>query len=406
MSRYTLYRDGLLATMTDSSYGLIADGTIVIENGMIVWIGASKLVPQEYLDQSMQFSIEGYCITPGLIDCHTHLIYADNRANEFEERIQGASYENLHHKKRGIYSTVEAVNKASIESLFIESAKRLVQFIKEGVTTIEIKSGYGLNLENERKMLIVAKKLAEHFQIDIQKTFLGAHALPSEFKDKNSYIEYLLTKVIPILHQEQLLDALDGFCDEIAFNTQELEPLFRWAHNHHIPVKLHADQLSKTQGVELAAHYNALSVDHLEHLDEAGILRLKEKDIVAVLLPCAYYYLKMQKSPPIELLRQHQVRMAVSTDCNPGTSPSVSLLVAMNMSCVLFGLTPLEALQGVTVHAAKAVGLAERVGQLRTGFQADFVIWDIQHPKELAASLYDNRCLKVIKKGTPIYERN
>lgn len=400
-----IWRDAMLVTMTRNDYGLIENGAVVVENGWIKWVGPAAALPEQYTENSVQFLMSGLCITPSLIDCHTHLVYAGNRAEEFEAKLQGASYESLHQNKSGIYHTVAEVREASYDALFAQSAKRLKQFIKEGVTAIEIKSGYGLDLINERKILQVAKNLAEHFQIDVQKTFLGAHALPPEYTSNKDYMDYLVSDMLPTLHHENLIDAIDGFCDKIAFSAQDLAPMFEWAYANNIPIKLHVDQLSQTQGIQLAAKYNALSVDHLEYLDENGIKILKEKDTVAVLLPGAYYYSQAQRKPPVELLRKHNIKMAVSTDCNPGTSPTTSILNILNMACLLFKLTPLEALQGVTVHAAKAMDLANRMGQLQAGLQADFVIWDIDHPRALCASMNDNRCVQVIKKGIPIYDR-
>lgn len=400
-----IWRDATLVTMTRNHYGLIPNGALVVENGWIKWVGPAADLPAQYNENCLQFLMSGLCITPGLIDCHTHLVYAGNRAEEFEAKLQGTSYESLHQKNGGIYQTVAAVRAASYDSLFAASAKRFTQFIKEGVTSIEIKSGYGLDLDNERKILQVARDLGNQFQIDVQKTFLGAHALAPEFAKNKDYIQHLVSVILPTLVQEGLIDAVDAFCDKIAFNPEELTPMFDWAIKNNLPVKLHADQLSHTRGIQLAAKYNASSVDHLEYLDENGVALIKEKDTVAVLLPGTYYYSQADRKPPVELLRKHNIKMAISTDCNPGTSPTTSLLSMLNMACILFKLTPLEALQGVTVHAAKAMDLAGRVGQLQAGLQADFVIWDIDHPRALCASINDNRCVQVIKKGIPIYDR-
>lgn len=406
MTKMDIWHDAKLVTMLPSQdYGLIEQGAMVIHQGKIEWIGQQQALPKKYEERGQFHSAKGYCITPGLIDCHTHVVYAGDRAEEFELRQKGWSYAALSESGKGIYSTVDATRKISEKALLMQSAKRVVQFLQEGVTTLEIKSGYGLDFETERKILSVAKQLMQLFPIDIQTTFLGAHVLPKEFMSKKAYLDYILEQVLPKLIAENLIDAIDGFCDKIAFDINELDNFYRQVQQYHLPIKLHAEQLSHQGGAELAAKYHALSADHLEYIDEHGVKALKEADCVAVLLPGAHYYMKEKQLPPIKLFRDYQVPMALATDANPGTSPTISLLLMMNMGCILFDLSPLEALQGVTKHAAKALGLSHQKGQLSQGFVADFVLWDIDHPGELSYRFGDNKCYQVIKNGNSVYEK-
>ncbi|WP_445971445.1 imidazolonepropionase [Candidatus Berkiella aquae] len=397
--QYAIWQDATLITMNSySDYGLIEKGAIVVEQGKIIWVGPEQALPNAFTKQAEIHSANGHFITPGLIDCHTHLVYSGNRVSEFEARLQGV-------KKGGILTTVAATREANFTVLYEAAAKRLQQMLEAGVTTVEIKSGYGLQLEAERKILQVARALSENFPVTIQNTFLGAHVLPSEFENKQQYIRELVDNVLPLLLQEGLVDAVDGFCETGAFSAIELESLYTFAKQNNMPIKVHAEQLSRGEGAHLAARFKAVSADHLEYLDEAGVIALKSAGCTAVLLPGAYYFLQQDQKPPIELLRKYQVPMALATDCNPGTSPTTSLLLMMNMGCLLFKLTPLEALQAVTLHAASALNLAHCKGKLAIGYDADFVLWNIQSPTELAYHFGDNCCEKVVKQGKVAYAR-
>ena len=366
-------------------YGQFEHAAVGIKSGKIAWIGTHEQMAP-YLSQYQNHQItdaNGYWLTPGLIDCHTHIVYGGNRSNEFEARLHGASYQDIAAQGGGIVATVSATRAASIEALFIQSEKRLLALIKEGVTSIEIKSGYGLNLETERKMLTVARQLGEKHNIHVSTTYLAAHALPAEYKARaDDYIEQVCAW-LPILHSEGLVDAVDGFCESIAFSAEQIKRVFEVARALGLPVKLHSEQLSDIGGSALVAEYKGLSSDHLEHLSEDDIKKMAASNTVAVLLPGAFYTLRDTKLPPIDALRKHQVPMAVSTDCNPGTSPLTSLLLAMNMGCTLFYLTPEEVLAGVTVHAAQALGLTEK-GKIEVGCDADLVLWDITRLADLA----------------------
>lgn len=396
----TLWHDAHLVTMDGpNDFAIIENGAMVIDESQIVWIGKEADLPQHYRQQAQCHSAGGRFITPGLIDCHTHLVYAGKRVAEFEQRLKGIK------TFGGILTTVQATRNATFAELYEVAAKRLQAMLEGGVTTIEIKSGYGLNLEAERKTLQVAKALSENYPVNIKTTFLGAHVLPSEFTNHQQYIQYLINEVLPTLIHEGLVDAVDGFCEKGAFSAEDLEPLFTFAKENRLPIKIHAEQLSNGQGPALAAQFNAVSADHLEHLDEAGVLKLQASGTVAVLLPGAYYFLQQTDKPPVALLRKYHVPMALSTDANPGTSPTVSLLLMMNMGCLLFGLTPLEALQGVTIHAAKALNMEKHKGKLAVGYDADFVLWDITSPSELCYHFGENCCEKVIKKGKVVYAR-
>lgn len=391
-----------LATMVSGNpYGIVHDAALVVSQGKIAWVGLRKDLPQDLLSGAQQvFDVKGGWVTPGLIDCHTHLVYGGNRAREFEMRLKGVSYEEIARKGGGIRSTVAATRAADEATLFRESAKRLLSLTTEGVTTVEIKSGYGLDLETESKMLRVARLLGEKFPVTVCPTYLGAHALPPEFEgDSDGYIEFVCRDVLPKLASENLATAVDAFCEKIAFTPDQTERVFKAALEHGLKVKLHAEQLSDQGGASLAAKYSALSADHLEYLSEAGAQALGQSGTVAVLLPGASYYLRESRIPPVDLMRRYAIPMAVSTDCNPGTSPVGSLLLMVNMACTIFRLTPEEALAGVTRHAAKALGLEKRIGTLEPGKDADFVVWDISEPAELAYTVAFNPCRQVVRHG-------
>ncbi len=392
-----------LATMQPSlaqPYGLLEDGAMVVESDMLYWVGKRNDLPTALFEQcTAHHDAQGALITPGLIDCHTHLVYGGDRAQEFEQRLNGASYEDIAKAGGGIASTVKATRLASSDELQISSERRLRDFLAEGITTIEAKSGYGLALEHERKTLQVARSLAQTYLIDIQTTFLGAHALPPEFAGRSDdYIDEVV-RMLPILASEGLVDAVDAFCEKIGFSVSQTTRVFEAAQQLNIPVKLHAEQLSDSGGTQLAASFGALSCDHLEWLSDKGAAAMAAAGTVAVLLPGAFYFLRETKLPPITLLRQHGVPMAVSTDCNPGTSPCTSLLLMLNMACTLFRLTPKEALAGVTRNAAKALGLHDR-GVLAAGMRADFVLWDVAHPAQLCYNVGANPIIKTVFKGS------
>jgi len=381
----------------ETPYGLIENTAMVIENDYITWIGSEESLPNHY-DYEME-DAEGDYISPGLIDCHTHLIYGGNRIDEFEKRLNGVSYEEIAKSGGGILSTVQATRDAT-EAELIESAnKRLSHLKAEGVTTIEVKSGYGLNTETELKMLSVARTMNVNNDIDVIATFLGAHAIPDEYKNnRDDYIDLIINEMLPKIAEQKMATAVDGFCETIGFQYQEMEKIFIKAKELGLNVKLHAEQLSNQNGAKLAAKYGALSADHLEHLTEDAILNMKEAGTIAVLLPGAYYTLRDSKCPPIDLLRKHKVPMAVATDCNPGSSPVLSLKLMINMASTIFQLTPEEAIAGVTRNAAKALGLRDR-GIIKEGMLADLVRWDIEHPAELAYYVGGNQVKSVIKNG-------
>ena len=374
------------------SIGLIADGAIVIEGERISWVGESSRLPDHYRISSA-IDCQGRLITPGLIDCHTHLVYGGNRAREFELRLNGASYTDIAEAGGGIISTVSATRKAGEASLFNESLPRLERLMSEGVTTVEVKSGYGLDTQNEIKMLAVAKRLGEHTGIRVQKTFLAAHALPPEYDDdKAGYIQAVCDDMLPRAHEAGLVDAVDGFCESIAFSVQQIAKVFDVAANYGIAIKLHAEQLSDLGGAMMAARRGARSVDHLEYLSIEGVKVLSEHGTVAVLLPGAFYFLGETQLPPVAELIDHGVPIAIASDCNPGSSPLTSLLLAMNMACTFFRLPPGLALKGVTLHAAQALGLAHQIGSIECGKFADLVLWNTDEPAALAYHIGLNPC--------------
>jgi imidazolonepropionase len=377
----------------------VDDAALVVDGETLAWVGPRAELPVELLGRcAVQHDVGGALITPGLIDCHTHLVYGGDRANEFEQRLNGATYEEIARAGGGIASTVQATRAASAQELQASSSRRLLHLVNEGVTTIEIKSGYGLALEHERKCLQVARALGQTHAVDVRTTFLGAHAVPGEYAGRtDDYLDAVL-QMLPVLHAEGLVDAVDGFCERIAFSLAQIGRVFAAAQALGLPVKLHAEQLSDSGGAQLASQYHALSADHLEWLSAEGAQAMAAAGTVAVLLPGAFYFLRETKVPPIALLREHGVPMAISTDSNPGSSPCTSVLLMLNMACTLFRLTPEEALAGVTRHAAAALGLTDR-GVLAAGKRADFVLWDVQRPAELAYALGSNPRLKTIFKG-------
>lgn len=387
--RLQVWTRARIATMAADAlepYGFIGDGALAVRDGRIAWVGARSDLPAELRAAAQQHDAGGALVTPGLIDCHTHLVYGGDRAAEFEARLKGASYEEIARAGGGILSTVKATREADEASLQQQSLRRLRALLAEGVTTVEIKSGYGLSLEAEAKCLRVARALGQAERVGVRTTFLGAHALPPEFRGRpDDYIAEVCA-MLPHLHAQGLVDAVDAFCDTIGFSNAQTRRVFQAARALGLPVKLHAEQLSDSAGAELAASFGALSCDHLEWLGEAGVRAMAQAGTVAVLLPGAFYFLRDTRVPPIALLRAHQVPMAVSTDCNPGSSPCTSLLLMLNMACTLFRLTPEEALAGITRHAAKALGLADR-GVLAPGMRADFVLWDVEHPAALSYAI-------------------
>jgi imidazolonepropionase len=392
-------RAATMQTGAVQPYGLIEDAALVVEGESIAWVGPRADVPADLLARcDARHDAGGALITPGLIDCHTHLVYGGDRAHEFELRLNGATYEEIARAGGGIASTVKATRSATVQQLQTQSTARLRRLLAEGVTTLEIKSGYGLALEHERKTLSVARALGQTHAVDIRTTFLGAHAVPAEFAGRtDAYVDAVL-EMLPVLHTEGLVDAVDAFCERIAFSTAQTERIFAAANALGIPVKLHAEQLSDSGGAQLAARYGALSCDHLEWLSAEGAQAMAAAGSVAVLLPGAFYFLRETRLPPMALLREHGVPMAISTDCNPGSSPCTSLLLMLNMACTLFRLTPEEALAGVTRHAAAALGLRDR-GVLAAGMRADFVTWGVERPAELSYAFGANPRLQTVFKG-------
>jgi imidazolonepropionase len=379
-------------------YGLIDDAALVVDGETLAWVGARADLPADLLARCTErHDAGGALLTPGLIDCHTHLVHGGDRAHEFELRLNGASYEDIARAGGGIASTVAATRAASAGELQAQSERRLLALLAEGVTTLEIKSGYGLALEPERKTLAVARALGQQHAVDIRTTFLGAHAVPPEFGSADAYIGEVL-RMLPLLHADGLVDAVDAFCERIAFSPAQTERVFAAAQALKLPVKLHAEQLSDSGGAQLAARFGALSCDHLEWLSAEGAQAMAAAGTVAVLLPGAFYFLRDTRLPPMALLREQRVPIAVSTDCNPGTSPCTSLLLMLNMACTLFRLTPEEALAGVTRHAARALGLCDR-GVLAAGLRADFVLWDVRQPAELSYAFGANPRLQTVFKG-------
>nr|WP_215907529.1 imidazolonepropionase [Thalassospira marina] len=399
-----IWINGQFATMNpaiDQPYGTIKNGAIAIKDGKIAWIGAMVDLAGEPATLADKVSdLAGAWVTPGLVDCHTHLVYGGNRADEFEKRLNGVSYEEIARAGGGIRSSVTATRAASEDELVTKAQKRLGNLLREGVTTIEIKSGYGLRTEDEAKMLRAARRLGRENDLDVVTTFLGAHALPPEFaNDADGYIDLVCNDMLPAIAAEGLADAVDAFCENIAFNTAQTRRVFDAARKLNLPVKLHAEQLSDQKGSILAADYSALSTDHLEYLGEDGVVAMAKAGVTAVLLPGAFYCLRETKLPPIDLLRQHGVTIAIATDSNPGTSPALSLLLMANMACTLFRMTPEEALAGITRNGARALGRGDSHGTLEAGKVADFVVWDIDSPAELSYAIGGNPCQLVVRRG-------
>lgn len=379
-------------------YGLIDDGAIAFAGGRIAWVGPRASLPAE-AEAREAHDAQGRCITPGLIDSHTHLVYGGNRANEFEMRLGGATYEEIAAAGGGIASTVRATRAAGEESLLHSARARLERLCSEGVTTVEIKSGYGLDCETELRMLRVGRRFGATWPVSVRTSYLGAHAIPPEFAGRSdAYIDFVCDEVLPLVAREGLADAVDAFCERIAFSPGQVAKVFDAAARLGLPVKLHADQLSDSGGAALAARYHALSADHLEHASEAGIAAMAAAGTVAVLLPGAFYFLRETVPPPIGALQAAGVPIAIASDCNPGTSPLVSLLLAVNMACTLWRLSPDEALSGVTRNAARALGLSDR-GVLAAGKRADLVVWDVEHPRDLAYAIGANPAASVYVAG-------
>ncbi|PBC23648.1 imidazolonepropionase [Mesorhizobium sp. WSM4307] len=381
-----VWRNARLATMADgvAVLGIVEKGAIAARDGLIVYAGAEADMPASAGQGAETVDCEGRWITPGLIDCHTHLVYAGNRANEFEMRLAGATYEEVARAGGGIVSSVKSLREASEDELVAQTLPRLDALMAEGVTTVEVKSGYGLDLDNEKKSLRAARRLANERPVTVRTTCLAAHALPPEAHGgKDAFIDLVAGTILPDVAAEKLADAVDGFCEGIAFSPEQMARVFDKAKALGLPVKLHADQLSNLHGAALAASYGALSADHLEYTDEAGAAAMAKAGTVATILPGAYYFIRETKKPPVELFRRHGVKMAVATDSNPGTSPLTSLLLTMNMAATLFGLTVDECLAGVTREAARALGLLDKAGTLESGKSADLAIWDIERPAEL-----------------------
>lgn len=400
-SKHRLWTNARLATMAPGlpGLGVIERGALAVTEGRIVYAGAEADLPSA-LRRGETIDCEGRWITPGLIDCHTHLVYAGNRANEFEMRLKGASYEEVSRAGGGIVSSVRALRKASEEELLAQSLPRLDALIGEGVTTVEIKSGYGLDPENETKALRVARSLARTRDVGVRTTFLGAHALPPEAHgDKDAYIADVIGRQLPAIAATGLADAVDAFCEGIAFSPEQTARVFDAARALGLPVKLHADQLSNLGGAALAARYGALSADHLEFTDEDGAIAMAAAGTVAVMLPGAFYFIREKQVPPIEAFRRHGVAIAVATDCNPGTSPLTSLLLATNMAATCFRMTVEECITGITRNAARALGLADETGTLEAGKFADFCLWNIESPAELVYRMGFNPLHARIRRG-------
>ncbi|MDE2278591.1 MAG: imidazolonepropionase [Xanthomonadaceae bacterium] len=382
----------------DAPFGLIEDGALACAGGRIAWIGPMRELPPDASATHVE-DLGGALVTPGLVDCHTHLVFGGNRAHEFDLRLNGASYEEIARAGGGIVSSVHATRAADEEALFAQSLPRARALLNDGVTTLEIKSGYGLELDAERRMLRVARRIGAELGITVRTSFLGLHALPPEYRERrDDYVALVCDGMLPALAAEGLVDAVDAFCETIAFTPAETHRLFERARQLGLPVKLHAEQLSDQGGAALVASFDGLSADHLEHLGDAGVAAMAKAGTVAVLLPGAFYALRETQLPPLAALREHGVPVAIATDCNPGTSPLLSLRLAANMACTLFRLTPEEALRGITANAARALGLADR-GSLAVGQRADLVAWHARQPAELCYWMGGNLVRRVYLAG-------
>lgn len=395
-----MWRHARLATLAgDAGWGWVERGAMLAEADRLHWVGDERDLPTG-LTVAAEHDLGGACVTPGLVDCHTHLVYGGDRAGEFELRLQGVPYEEIARRGGGIRSTVAATRAASDDALLASALRRARALMAEGVTTLEVKSGYGLSLEHEARCLRVARRLGRVLPLDLRTTCLAAHALPPEFDGRpDDYID-AVCDWLPALHAEGLVDAVDAFCERIGFTRDQTRRVFDTARRLGLPVKLHAEQLSDSDGAALAASYGALSCDHLEHLGETGLRAMAAAGTVAVLLPGAYYFLRDTTLPPVAALRAAGVPMAVATDHNPGTSPLLSPVLAIHLACTLFRLTPEEALRGATVHGARALGLADR-GRLVAGQRADFAVWDVDHPRELAYWFGRRACRLSVHAGVP-----
>ena len=379
----------------------VESGAVGVRDGRIVWVGPTDGLPKDALSKSLkQLDCGGRLVTPGLVDCHTHLVYGGNRAHEFELRLNGASYEEIARTGGGINATVQATRRATESELYEQALPRLERLMEDGVTTVEIKSGYGLDTENELKMLRVVQRLKQDLPVNIKATFLGAHAVPPEYAGRaDDYIDIVCREMLPQVVAEELADAVDAFCEGIGFTPAQVERVFIAAREHGLDIKCHAEQLSDLQGAVLAARYGAVSVDHLEYLQGRDVQKIAEAGSTAVLLPGAFYFLRESKCPPISALRLYDVPIALATDSNPGSSPVLSLTLMLNMGCTLFGLTPREALSGVTRNGARALGLEQQLGTLEVGKRADLVLWNVSKPAELSYAIGDRPCSTVMYGG-------
>ncbi|MGU9818532.1 imidazolonepropionase [Pseudomonas sp. LF135] len=397
----TLWQHCHVATMADGKYSIIEDAAMVTAHSLIEWIGPRSQAPTA--DYAQVHDLQGAWVTPGLIDCHTHTVFGGNRSGEFEQRLQGVSYADIAAKGGGIASTVRATRAATEDELFASAHKRLRSLLRDGVTTVEIKSGYGLDLVNERKMLRVARRLGEALPVSVRATCLAAHALPPEYKERaDDYIDHICHEMLPALAAEGLVDAVDAFCEYLAFSPEQVERVFKVAQQLGLPVKLHAEQLSSLHGSSLAARYHALSADHLEFMTEDDAIAMAASGTVAVLLPGAFYFLRETQLPPMDALRKHGVKIAIASDLNPGTSPALSVRLMLNMACTLFRMTPEEALAGATQHAATALGMGDTHGSLQVGKVADFVAWQIDRPADLAYWLGGELDKRVVRHGVDV----
>lgn len=401
----SLWSNCRVATMakSDAPYGLVEDAALAITDGRIAFVGPRSSLPAG--EAKEVHDLGGACVTPGLIDCHTHLVFAGDRADEFEQRLNGTSYQEIQRAGGGIRSTVRRTRQANEDELYAAAAIRARRLLAEGVTVVEIKSGYGLDLDTEARTLRVARRIGRELPLSVRTTALCAHTVPVEFDGRaDDYIQEVVDRMLPELVRQGLVDAVDCYCDSIGFNHEQTKRVFAAARVLGRPVKLHADQVSAFKAAELAAEYGALSADHLEHVSEAGVAAMAASGTVVVILPGAYYFLRETRPPPIELFRQHGVRMAVASDCNPGSSPSVSLLSMLNMACTLFRMTPEEALSGVTRNAAAALGIESSHGTIEAGKAADFVVWPVRNPGELSywISPVPARC--VVRAGVRVAE--
>ena len=394
-----LWTNARIATMREGGapWGEVADGAIAVEGDRIAWVGPRSEWKGKAAEER---DARGAWITPGFVDCHTHIVYAGNRANEFEMRLNGATYEAIARAGGGIASTVRATRAATEDQLLASAQRRLADLVDEGVTTLEVKSGYGLDVETEARMLRVGRKLESHAPVTIRTTFLGAHALAPEYAGrKDDYIDFVCATALPAIAREGLADAVDAFCEDIGFTQAQTARVFDAARAHGLPVKLHADQRCEYGGAALSAKHGALSADHVEYASEEGARQMAQAGTVAVLLPGAYYFLRETKLPPIDAFRRHGTPMALATDCNPGSSPVTSMLLMLNMACTLFRLTPEEAVTGITRNGARALGMQGTHGTLEAGKAADFVLWDVGSPAELAYAIGANPRVATVQAG-------